>query len=61
MAAIYKRGQDQKNRRACWYIGYTDHTGKRHTVKGFTDRGETERLAARLEHDAELRRRGWSG
>lgn len=58
MAAIYKRSQDESKKRAVWYIGYTDHRGKRCTVKGFTDRGATERLAAKLEHEAMLRKRG---
>ncbi len=58
MAAIYKRSQDKGKKRAVWYIGYTDHRGKRCTVKGFTDRGATERLAAKLEHEAMLRKRG---
>ncbi len=58
MATIYKRDQDRGKRRACWYIGYTDHTGKRRTCKGFTDKGETEKLAAKLEHEVMLRKRG---
>ena len=49
MATIYKRKQDQGKKRACWYIGYMDHTGIRRTKKGFTDKAETERLAVRLE------------
>jgi len=58
MAAIYKRAQDKGKKRACWYIGYTDHAGKRCTCKGFTDKGESERLAAKLEHEVMLRKRG---
>ena len=58
MASIYKRTQDAKKKRASWYIGYSDHRGRWKTRKGFTDRGETERLAAKLEHEAMLRRRG---
>lgn len=58
MASIYKRKQDAKKKRAHWYIGYATETGERRTVKGFTDKTETERLAARLEHDVMLRRRG---
>ena len=58
MASIYKRKQDKKKRRACWYIGYTDEHGKRKTAKGFTDKGETERLAAKIEYDVMLRKRG---
>jgi len=58
MASIYKRKQDKSNKRTCWYIGYTDHNGKRKTSKGFSDKKETERLAAKLEHDVMLRKRG---
>ena len=58
MATIYKRSQDRGKRRAPWYIGYTDHNGRRRTAKGFTDKAETERLAARLEDDARLIRQG---
>lgn len=58
MASIYKRSQDAKKKRACWYIGYSDHHGRWKTRKGFTDRGETERLGAKLEHEVMLRRRG---
>jgi integrase len=58
MASIYKRTQDQKKKRAPWYIGYTDENGKRCTAKGFSDRGETELLAGKLEHEVMLRKRG---
>ena len=58
MASIYKRKQDKKNRKAPWYIGYSDENGKRKTVKGFTEKRETERLAAKLEYDVMLRKRG---
>jgi len=58
MASIYKRKQDKNIKRTCWYIGYTDHNGKRKTCKGFSDKKETERLAAKLEHDVMLRKRG---
>ena len=58
MASIYKRKQDKGKKRACWYIGYDDHTGKRRTKKGFTDRAMTERLAAELEENARLIRNG---
>jgi len=58
MASIYKRKQDLKKKRAPWYIGYTSEIGKRCTVKGFSDKGESERLAAKLEHEVMLRKRG---
>jgi integrase len=47
-------------RRAPWYIGYTDHAGRRRTAKGFSDKAETERLAARLEDEARMIREGLS-
>jgi integrase len=57
MPSIYKKGRD-KRRYATWYIGYVDHTGKRRTVKGFTDKSLTERLAAKLSDEARARREG---
>ena len=53
-----KRTQDRGKRRTPWYIGYTDHTGRRRTAKGFTDKAETERLAAQLEDEARMIREG---
>lgn len=58
MASIYKRAANAKDKRSPWFIGYTDENGKRRTLKGFTDKAETERLAARLEHEVMLRKRG---
>ncbi len=56
MASIFKR--DKRKRNANYWIQYTNHIGKRKTVKGFTDRGLTEQLAAKLENEAMLRQRG---
>ena len=58
MASIYKRKQDKSKKRSCWYIGYSDEHGVRRTRKGFTDKGETTRLAAKIEYDVMLRKRG---
>jgi len=58
MASIYKRGSDKKRKGSAYYISYTDHTGKRCTTKGYSDKGLTQQLAARLEHEAKLRRDG---
>lgn len=58
MATVYKRSQDKANRRSCWYVGYKDHQGKRKTVKGFTDKAATEKLAAELEDEARQVRAG---
>jgi integrase len=43
---------------APYYVAFNDHEGKRRSRKGFTDRGLTEQLGARLEHETMLRRRG---
>jgi len=55
MASIYKRS---KNKNEPYTIQYVDHLGKRRTEKGFTDKGLTEQLAAKLEGDARLRTTG---
>ena len=55
MAAIFKR--NKKDRNEPYTIQYLDHLGKRCTVKGFTDKGLTEQLAARLEGEARMRQR----
>lgn len=58
MATIYKKSRDKGKKRSRYYFDYTDHNGKRRTERGFTDKGETERLAAKREHCAMLRRTG---
>lgn len=58
MASLYKKGRDKKKKYAPWYIDYFDHTGRRRTVKGYTDKSKSEQLAAKLEHEAHLRRMG---
>lgn len=58
MASIFKRGDQSQKRRSPYYVEYTDHHGKRQTVKGFTDKGLTEQLAAKLETETLLRKRG---
>lgn len=55
MASIFKRS---KRKNAPYWIQYFDHTGKWRTEKGFTERGLTEQLAAKLETEAMLRKRG---
>ena len=55
MASIFKRN---RKKGTPYTIQYLDHVGERKTVKGFTDKGLSEQLAARLEHDARLRRSG---
>ena len=55
MASIYKR-TGRKNE--SYTIQYLDHLGKRRTRKGFTDKGLSEELAAKLETEARLRSTG---
>ena len=43
---------------AVWYIEYTDAAGQRQCVRGFRDKGATERKAADLERDADRERAG---
>ena len=58
MASIYKRKQDAGRKRQAWYVCYKDHEGRKRTKKGFTDKKETELLAAKLELEAMRRREG---
>jgi site-specific recombinase XerD len=55
MASIFKRS---KGRNEPYTIQYFDHLGKRRTKKGFTDKGLTEELAAKLESEARMRQTG---
>ena len=55
MASIFKRS---KRKNEPYSIQYTDHEGKRKTVKGFTDKGLTDQLAGKLETEARLRKTG---
>ena len=58
MASIYKRSTDKGKKNRPWLIEYLDHDGNRAYAKGFTDKGLTEQLAARLENEVMLRKRG---
>lgn len=58
MASIYKRSRDKKKKNSPWQIEYVDADGVRRVVKGFTDKGLTEQLAAKLENEVMLRKRG---
>lgn len=55
MASIFKRS---KRKHEPYTIQYRDHLGKRRTARGFTDKGLTEQLAAKLETEARLRSTG---
>ncbi len=58
MASIYKRPGDKVKKNKPWLIEYRDADGNRAYAKGFTDKGLTEQLAAKLENEVLLRRRG---
>ena len=58
MASIHKRTRDKGKKNKPYYIQFFDHEGKRQTTKGFTDKGLTEQLAAKLENEVLLRSRG---
>ena len=58
MASVYKRDSERHKKNAPYYVAFTDHEGKRRNRKGFTDRGLTEQLGAKLENEVMLRRRG---
>jgi site-specific recombinase XerD len=58
MASIYKRTRDRKRKNAPYQIEYLDADGVRRVVKGFSDKGLTEQLAAKLENEVLLRKRG---
>ncbi len=58
MATIFKRGRDKGKKNKPYVIQYTDHEGKRQFAKGFTDKALTEQLAAKLENEVLLRKRG---
>lgn len=58
MASIRKQSRDKGKKNKPYYIQYVDHEGKRVTAKGFTDKALTEQLAAKLEHEVMLRKRG---
>jgi site-specific recombinase XerD len=58
MASIYKRSRDRGRKNKPYWIEHLDADGNRRVVKGFTDKGLTEQLAARLENEVLLRKRG---
>ena len=58
MASIYKRSRDKKKKNVPYQIEYVDADDVRRVVKGFTDKGLTEQLAAKLENEVMLRKRG---
>ncbi len=58
MASIYKKARDRNKKEKPYYFDYTDHHGKRRTKRGFTDKGETKRLASKLEDEALKRQSG---
>jgi len=57
MASIFKKSRDKGRKNKPWWIEYVDADGNRAYAKGFTDKGLTEQLAAKLESEAMLRQR----
>ncbi len=58
MASVFKLGRDKGRRNAHWYFEYFDHLGKKRMKKGFTDKGLTQQLAAKLESESRQRSLG---
>lgn len=58
MASVFKRSKDKNVKGSCYYIGWTDVDGKRKMRKAFRDKGLSEQLAAKLENEVMLRKRG---
>ena len=58
MASIRKLSRDKGKKNKPYYIQYFDADGNRVTAKGFTDKALTEQLAAKLENEVMLRKRG---
>ncbi len=58
MASVFKRG-GKNNRGGSYYVSWVDHTGQRQTRSAkTTDKATAERIGAKLEADAALRREG---
>lgn len=58
MASAWKRKADRKDHTKPWQIKYRGADGKWKYAPGFLDKRETERMAAKLEDEADKRRRG---
>jgi site-specific recombinase XerD len=58
VASIRKLSRDKGKKNRPYYIRYFDADGKRVTAKGFADKALTEQLAAKLENEVMLRKRG---
>jgi site-specific recombinase XerD len=58
MASFFKRGKDKSVKGSCYYVGWTDVNGKRKMRKAFRDKGLSDQLAAKLENEVMLRKRG---
>jgi integrase len=58
VASVFKRKGDKRRPGAPWYYTFKDADGRRRTRKGCPDKVATERIAAKAENDAALRRQG---
>ncbi|MCC7351823.1 MAG: site-specific integrase [Phycisphaerales bacterium] len=52
MASLSKIGKN-------WYVSYYDASGRKKKIKGFTDKGESQRLAVKLENEKTAIRQGY--
>ena len=58
MGSVFKRG-GRENRGGSYYVSWYDHAGKRQTKNSkTTDKATAERIVAKYEADAALRREG---
>ncbi len=58
MASVFKRTRDRKKKNVKYLISYVNDNGKRRMKTGFTDKGLSEQLAAKLENEVRLRKTG---
>jgi len=58
MASVFKKGKDKGRKGSCYYVSWTDESGKRRMRKAFSDKSLSVQLGARLENEAMLRKRG---
>jgi len=58
MASVFKRGADKGVKGSCYYVAWSDISGKRRMKKAFRDKALSEQLGAKLEHEVMLRKRG---
>jgi integrase len=58
MAKVFHRGRDKGKKRLYYYFNLDCADGKRKQKRAFTDKGKSEQLAAKMQHEEDLRRLG---